>query len=79
MARPAAELWCLHVLYSPIGNLGSDKNIEKSSDCEKPGNTTQSRLAVEGSRSQPLADPPLAEIDPDWNQDQSGEENERKN
>ena len=59
MASPAAELWCLHVLYSPIGDLGSDQNIEKSSDCEKPGNTTQSRLAVKGSPSQPLADPPL--------------------
>src|SRR5215813_8531034 len=79
MARSAAELLGLHVLHSAIGNLGPDQNVENSRDSEKPGNTTQCRLAVERSFSQPLTNPALAEIDPDRNQNQASEENQWKN
>ena len=79
MARSAAELWRLHVLHSAIGNLGPHQNVENSRDSKKPGNTTQSRLTVEGSFSQPFTNLALAEIDPDRNQDQAGEENQWKN
>jgi hypothetical protein len=78
MARPAAELGRFHVLYSPIGNLSSDQNVEQSGDTKEQCNATYCRLAVEGGLSQSFANPHLAEINPDWNQNQSGEENQWK-
>ena len=69
MAGSSTELWCLHVLDGPIGDLGSNQNIEDSCDTEKPGDALQRQLAIEGRFGQLSANLALAQVHADRNQE----------
>ncbi len=79
MTSRSAELWRLHVFDGPIGNLGSDDDVQQSCDAEKPGHPLQGELAIEDDFGQPFANLALAEIDTDRDQRQPGKEDRRKN
>jgi hypothetical protein len=79
MATRSAELWRLHVFNGPISDLRADEDIQKSGYAEEPGQALQSLPAIDHYFGQSLANLSLAEIDPDGDQNQAGEENRRKN
>src|SRR5579864_236763 len=79
MTRATAELRCLHMLDCSIGDLRSNQDVQESCGTEKPGDAPQCRLAIEGLPVQPTANLALTQVDTDWNQQQSGEKNCRKN
>jgi hypothetical protein len=78
VARLAAELRRFHVLDGPIGKLGSDEHVKKSSDTEKPNQSLQRRLAVESRFRQALSNSPIRKINTNRDQQQAREKNCRQ-
>ena len=73
MARLAAELRRFHVLDGSIGELGSDKHVESSSDTEEPGQSLQRGLAVESRFRRGISNLAIPEVNTNRDQQQASE------
>ncbi len=77
MAGRATELWRFHVFNGAVGELRADQNIRNCCEPKEPQQPMQCGLAVESLFCQTLLNLTLAQIDADWNQQQTREEHYR--
>ena len=74
MTGGATELWRFHVFNGAVGELRAEQNIRNRCEPYEPQQPMQCGLAVESLFRQTLLNLALAQIDADWNQQQTREE-----
>src|SRR5579871_695907 len=79
VAARSAELRRLHVADGPIGELCSEQDIQQGGQAEEPGEPFDCRTTIELGRRYLSVNLPFAEVNADRDQEESQEENGRKN